>query len=177
MHLVINATELGRQRGGNESYIQGVVDGLAELKPTVDITSLTCAWGKPLNLPASFKQINLGPYHRIPFLLWQQTRALNRLNADWYLSNFFLPSVLPCKGAVVVHDLSFRAHPDYFPRSVAWYMKWLTGRAINQASCILTVSEFSKDELFRFYPADPPKSGGDSKRRKPRIFSHLQSGR
>ena len=38
-------------------------------------------WGKPLHLPASFKQVNLGPYRRIPFLLWQQTRALKKLNA------------------------------------------------------------------------------------------------
>ena len=157
MHLVINATELGRQRGGNESYIQGVVNGLAELNPAIDISLLTCDWGKPLHLPASFKQVSLGSYRRIPFLLWQQTRALQSLKADWYLSNFFLPLILPCNGAVVVHDLSFRAHPDYFPRSVAWYMKWLTGRAIQQAARVFTVSEFSSSELFRFYSADPQK--------------------
>ena len=154
MHLVINATELGRQRGGNESYITGVVDGLAALKPSIKITLLTCDWGRPLDLPSAFQQVNLGPYRRLPFFFWQQSIVLRRLQADWYLSNYFLPPGLPCQGAIVVHDLSFRAHPEYFPRTVAWYMNGLTYLALRQASCILTVSEFSRRELIRFYPVN-----------------------
>ena len=153
MHLVINATEVGRQRGGNESYVTGLVEGCAALSYPVQVSALTCDWGRPLNLPPAFQQVNLGPYRRLPFFLWQQTIALRRLKADWYVANFFLPPLLPCKGAVVVHDLSFRAHPDYFPRTVAWYMSWLTGLAIRQAHCILTGSEFSRQEISRFYPA------------------------
>ena len=72
MHLVINATELGRQRGGNESYITGVIDGLAALKASNQITLLTCDWGQPLHLPSGFQQVSLGPYRRLPFFLWQQ---------------------------------------------------------------------------------------------------------
>lgn len=155
MHLVINATELGRQRGGNESYIRGIISGLAELKPPIRVTLLTCDWGSPLDLP--FPQLNLGVYRRLPFLLWQQTIALRRLQADWYVANFFLPPLLPCAGAVLVYDLSFRAHPEYFPRSVAWYMRWLTGLAIRQARRVLTISEFSRQELFRFYGVAPEK--------------------
>lgn len=152
MHLVINATELGRQRGGNESYITGVIDGLTALKPSTQITLLTCDWGQPLYLPPGLRQVSLGPYRRLPFFLWQQTIALHRLQADWYLSNYFLPPLSSCRGAVVVHDLSFRAHPEYFPRTVAVYMNWLTGLAIRKAGCILTVSEFSRQELIQFYP-------------------------
>lgn len=157
MHLVINATELGRQRGGNESYIAGVLSGLAELNPPLQISILTCEWGHALNLPHIFQQINLGPYRRLHFFLWQQSLALHRLRADWYLANFFLPPILPGRGAVVVHDLSFRAHPQYFPRSVAWYMNWLTGRAIRQAERVLTVSDFSRQELLRFYRVNGAK--------------------
>jgi glycosyltransferase involved in cell wall biosynthesis len=155
LHLVINATELGRQRGGNESYIAGILQGLATINPPVQISLLTCDWDIPLNLPPKFQQVNLGPYRRLPFFLWQQTFALSRLKADWYLSHFFLPPIMPCRGAVLVYDLSFRAHPEYFPRTVATYMTWLTGLAIWQANCILTISEFSQKELCRFYPAKP----------------------
>lgn len=157
MHLVINASEVGRQRGGNESYIVGLVGGLQALNPPVKISLLTCDWGRPLDLPPEFQQVNLGPYRRLPFFLWQQTKALRELAADWYLANFFMPLVLPCKGAAVVHDLSFRAHPDYFPPVVAWYMKWLTGRAIRQSKRVLTGSEFSRQEIFRFYHTEPSK--------------------
>ena len=157
IHLVINASELGRQRGGNESYIAGLMDGLAQGKPSVRVSLLTCRWSTPAHFPSIFQQINLGVYRRLPFFLWQQSLALRRLKADWYLANFFLPPLLPCRGAVVVHDLSFRAHPEYFPRSVAWYMRWLTGWAIQKAHRILTVSEFSRQELCRFYAVDPAK--------------------
>jgi glycosyltransferase involved in cell wall biosynthesis len=155
-HLVINATELGRQRGGNESYIAGLLAGLVELQPSAQISLLTCRWDKPAPL-LPFRQMNLGVYRRLPFLLWQQTLALRQLKADWYLANFFLPPILPCRGAVVVHDLSFRAHPEYFPWTVTWYMRWLTGQAMRQAQCILTVSEFSRRELHHFYQIDPAK--------------------
>jgi alpha-1,3-rhamnosyl/mannosyltransferase len=157
MHLVINASEMGRQRGGNESYIAGLLDGLAQLNAPPRITLLTCDWDSPLNVPATFAQMNLGLYRRLPFFLWQQTRALRRLKADWYLANFFLPPLLPCRGAVAVHDLSFRAHPEYFPRPVAWYMRWLTGRAVQQAERVLTISEFSRQEICRFYRVNPAK--------------------
>jgi glycosyltransferase involved in cell wall biosynthesis len=102
-----------------------------------------------------FEVIQLGVYRRIPFLLWQQTQVLCQLKADWYLSTFFLPLILPCSGAVMVHDLSFRAHPEYFPRTVAWYMTWLTRLALRQARRILTISEFSRQELSRFYSVPP----------------------
>ena len=171
MHLVLNATELGRQRGGNETYLWGLVEGLVALKPSLRLTLLTCDWGTKLDIPPIFEIVQLGPYRRIPFLLWQQTLALRRLKADWYLSTFFLPPILPCKGAVMVHDLSFRAHPEYFPRSVAWYMRWLTGLALRQSDCALTISDFSRQELARFYGVAPKQSinlyGGVSSQFRP----------
>lgn len=157
MHLVINATEVGRRRGGNESFITGLIEGLANLNPTPQISLLTCRWGAPLHLPPTFQQVDLGPYRRLPSFLWQQTMALRQLEADWYLANFFLPPSMPCKGVVAVHDLSFRAHPEYFPRTIAWYMRWLTAWAIRQAQCVLTGSEFSRQELLRFYPMGEEK--------------------
>ena len=157
MHLVINATEVGRQRGGNESFITGLVEGLAGLDLSCRVSLLTCHWGAPTSLPSAFQQLNLGSYRRLPFFLWQQTLALRRLEADWYLSNFFLPLFMPCKGVVAVHDLSFRAHPEYFPRTIAWYMRWLTGWAVRRARRVLTGSAFSRQELFRFYSVNEKK--------------------
>jgi len=158
MHLVINATEIGRQRGGNESYLTGLIGGLAALNPSMRVSLLTCDWGRPLNLAPAFPQVNLGPYRRLFFFLWQQTLALRRLRADWYLSTFLLPAITPCRGAVLVHDLSFRAHPEYFPDTVALYMRLLTGLAIRRADRIIALSEFTLRELARFHPAAVEKA-------------------
>jgi len=158
MHLVINATEVGRRRGGNEAYITGLVEGLAALHPPIRVSLLTCDWGRPLDLPPAFQQVNLGPYRRLHFFLWQQTIALYQLNADWYLSTFFLPPITPCQGAVLVHDLSFRAHPEYFPAIIAFYMRLLTGLAIRRAERVVVLSEFTLRELARFHPTAVEKA-------------------
>ncbi len=157
MHLAINASELGRHRGGNETFIAGLVSGLDALAPANRISLLTCRWDSPVAVPAAFHQVDLGVYRQLPFFVWQQTRALKRIRADWYLSNFFFPLFLPCRGIVAVHDLSFRAHPEYFPWFVAQYMRWLTGRAVQQAKWVITISEFSRQELLRFYPVASEK--------------------
>jgi glycosyltransferase involved in cell wall biosynthesis len=158
MHLVINATEIGQRRGGNESYITGLVEGLEALNPAIRVSLLTCDWGRPLDLPPTFKEVNLGPYHRLAFYLWQQTLTLRRLKADWYLSTFFLPPITPCRGAVLIHDLSFRAHPDYFPPAITFYMRLLTGLAIRRAERVVALSEFTLGELARFHPTAVEKA-------------------
>jgi glycosyltransferase involved in cell wall biosynthesis len=152
LHLAINASELGRGRGGNETFVAGLIEGLAALPSQPETSLLTCEWDGTRSLPRSFRTVDLGPYRRLLFFLYQQTAILNRLEPDWYLSNYYLPLILPCRGAVVVHDLSFRVHPEWFPQSVAWYMRWLVGRAVEQAERVITVSKFSQHELLRFYP-------------------------
>jgi glycosyltransferase involved in cell wall biosynthesis len=163
MHLAINATELGRQRGGNESYLWGLLDGLRPLPDTEAHCTLIVSREsmRPLaTWPGSerFNIVETGPWQRWPSYLWQQTRTLRRLRPDWYLANFLLPPVVPCRAAVVVHDLSFCAHPEYFPVSIALYMTLLVGRAVRRAQVVIAVSEFTRREMQRFYPFALPKT-------------------
>jgi glycosyltransferase involved in cell wall biosynthesis len=158
MHVTINASDLGRQRGGNESYLLGLLEGLVEAVPQAgDRVSLLVA-GEGARLVQAeprfraFEVHDAGLYHRLLFLLWQQTVLLRRIQPDWYVSTFFLPLVVPCRAAVLVHDLSFRAHPDYFPRGIALYMRLLTGLAIRRADHVVALSEFTRQEIVRFYP-------------------------
>jgi len=162
MHLVINASDLGRSRGGNESYLLGLVTGLATLtrrtgRSAVRVTLIVAREGvdlaRPVAEPRGFDLIDAGPYRRLPFFLWQQTAILRRLRPDWYVSTFFLPPVTPCRAAVLIHDLSFRANPGYYPLSIAAYMRLLTGQAIRRAEVVVALSEFTQSEIVRFYPA------------------------
>jgi len=154
MHLAINASEIGRQRGGNETHLLGLLEGWsgAEKRPQVSLITVTTGAALPWGDTCLWPAINVGPYRRLPFHLWQQTLALRRLKPDWYLSTYFLPPVLPCRGAVLVHDVSFLAHPEYFPRAIAIYMRILVGMAIRQADVVMVDSEFTRQEMRRFYP-------------------------
>ena len=166
MHLAVNASDLGRRRGGNESYVVGLIQGLAAVAPCrgVRVTLIVAAEGaaiaRSLAGPAGLDVVSTGAYRRLPFLLWQQTAALRRLRPDWYVSTFFLPLALPapCRASVLIHDLAFRAHPDYFPPSIAAYMRLLAGLAVRQARRVVALSEFTREELLRFYPATSAKT-------------------
>jgi glycosyltransferase involved in cell wall biosynthesis len=155
MHLAVNATEIGRRRGGNEAYLAGLLEGLAELGASPKATLLLTDAGAvqlPAFLSSRFGQESVGDYRRIYFHLWQQTAILRRLAPDWYVSTFLLPPIVPCRAALLVHDLSFRSHPEYFPFIVAAYMRLLTALAIRRADRILTLSQFTMSELLRFHP-------------------------
>ena len=154
MHLVINGTEIGRQRGGNESFLLGLLQGIQDAEIPLQVTVLVTSEGAEVVKPlvAECQIIDIGSYHRLPFYLWQQTSFLRRLKPDWYLSTYFLPSCLPCRGAVIVHDVSFCAHPTYFPPEIALYMRLLTGLAIRRARVVAFDSKFTASEVKRYYP-------------------------
>jgi len=164
MHLVINGSDLGRQRGGNESYLVGMLDGLAAVAKETGIQLSLIVANEGARLVATkpawraFNAVDVGPYRRLPFLLWQQTLALRRLRPDWMVSTFFLPPLTPCRAVVLIHDLSFRAHPEYFPRSIALYNRLLAGLAMRRADTVIALSTFTRQEILRFYPAAHHKS-------------------
>jgi glycosyltransferase involved in cell wall biosynthesis len=160
MHLVINATEIGRQRGGNETYLLGLLEGMEELPSLPQTTLILTSTGKAKlqNPSGHFGIADVGAYRRLPFFLWQQTALVRRLRPTWYLSTFFLPPINLCRAAVLVHDLSFRSHPGYFPAPIAFYMRVLTGLAVRQAERVIALSEFTRQELLRFHPLAAEKT-------------------
>src|SRR5512146_3478252 len=119
MRIALNATEIGRQRGGNESFLLGLLDGWRSMPASEPITLIACTEGlqslAAMPNPDRFRVINTGSYSRWSSYLWQQTQVLRRIRPDWYLSTFLFPPLLPCQAVVIVHDVSFRAHPEYFP--------------------------------------------------------------
>ena len=178
MHLAVNASDLGRKRGGNESYMLGLLSGLAAVAPRAAVrvsvavshqgaammravpgfsplrSTLCLRTGQAASAVAV---VDVGAYRRVPSLLWQQTTLLRRLRPDWFVSTYFLPPLTPGRAALLVHDLSFRARPDFFPRAVALYMHLLTGQAIRRAEVVVALSEFTRQELMRFYPVAPER--------------------
>lgn len=58
---------------------------------------------------------------------------------------------------ITVHDLSHIIHPEwYHPLFVAWY-QWLLPRVMKKAKRIITVSEYSRQQLISYYRMDPER--------------------
>lgn len=162
MNLAINGIDLGRQRGGNETYLEGLIGALA-LMPEVGVLDVLVGahfddQGNTQARPsAKIRYVNTGPYRRLPFLLWQQSLALRHrpVSHDWYLSTYFLPPVKPAASGLFVHDLSFLSIPRAYPASIRIYMRWLTAWSVARADHVFVLSRFVLHEFRRFYRQVP----------------------
>jgi glycosyltransferase involved in cell wall biosynthesis len=154
LRLAINGVDLGRGRGGNESYLLGLISGL-EVEPRASHLDVLVSqhYTPPLSSPATYVQT--GPYRRLPYLLWTQSLALRNLHTDWFLSTFFLPALAPRHSALFVHDLSFLTIPDSYPTSIRLYMRYLVAWAVRRARLVLALSEFVRSEIRAAYPKLP----------------------
>ncbi len=93
--------------------------------------------------------------------LWQQVtlpRQLRRHRPDVFFSPAYsLPYRLPCPAVVAVHDISFEAHPEWFPRRQAMRRRHTCRRACGSARLVITCSEFSRSELISRYRLPPDR--------------------
>ena len=91
---------------------------------------------------------------------WEQ-RRLPVLLRDSAADVLFAPAYTAplrrvCPFVVVVHDVSFFAHPEWFSLREGVRRRWLTRASARRASRVLTVSEFSAGEIRQWLriPAD-----------------------
>jgi glycosyltransferase involved in cell wall biosynthesis len=116
---------------------------------------------------------------------WEQgrlTRALAKARPDvFFAPAYTAPLRLPCPMVVVIHDVSFFAHHEWFGRREGWRRRWLTRATAKHAHKVLTVSEFSRSEIERFLrvpanrialapPGAPPASAATAAPRQPLLL-------
>ncbi len=91
------------------------------------------------------------------YFWWQNgpfRKKLQALKPDLlFAPNYWLPLFYRGKAVFILHDISFVAHPEWFSRKEALKAKWLVKKSLKQAAVVITVSEFSRAEILRFFPA------------------------
>lgn len=58
---------------------------------------------------------------------------------------------------VCIHDLSFSVSKEWFSNSYTYAYRFLTPKIVKKAKQVLTVSEFSKNQISKAYSIDPEK--------------------
>jgi glycosyltransferase involved in cell wall biosynthesis len=83
----------------------------------------------------------------------------NNSSADLYFtSNYTLPiAPLKFREAVTIFDISYIAHPEWFPTRNLVALKLLTGPTVKRADIILTGSEATKKEILKYYDINHEK--------------------
>lgn len=103
------------------------------------------------------KPIVLFPPARHPFLWfvwfqWSVKRALKKYKIDYFISpDSFLALGSKTPQHLVVHDLAFEHHPEGIPSLVAKYYKKYLPQFCKKANRIITVSEFTKQDVIKQY--------------------------
>ena len=63
-----------------------------------------------------------------------------------------LGSIMIRNKIMTIHDLSFLYNRSWFSKAYYWWYKLMTPLAVRTSKSIITVSQFSKQEILRFYP-------------------------
>ncbi|MDB4085537.1 glycosyltransferase family 4 protein [Amylibacter sp.] len=102
------------------------------------------------------KYIDIGP-------LWENfylpKGVRKNSNADIYFTaNYTLP-ILPIstKKVVTIFDISYIAHPEWFPKRQLASLAPLTGPTVRKADVIITGSIATKNEILKYYDIDENK--------------------
>jgi glycosyltransferase involved in cell wall biosynthesis len=153
--VVVDADVLGRQRTGDETYVENLLQRLpavagGELRfaALTRRPDLVPEGVEPVPVPARFQEVRM--LHSVP-------RALARLGAALAHFQHALPRSCPCPAVVTVHDLSFERDPSVMGFRDRLVFRRVVPRAARRAAAVLAVSERTKRDLVDLYGISPAR--------------------
>lgn len=159
--VLIDACCLGRRKTGNETYIRGLLSGLARLQDEwsaeFEISVIvTDQFSDARSGAFRWFEIPVGNFAVRNFVTIPS--LLSRKRADLYHGSYWLRFwSQPCPSVLMVHDLSFVAFPQGFHRHEQLVYANLVKWCARAARGIVTVSEFSKTELTKWWEIPPER--------------------
>ena len=160
MHIAIDAHSVGAKLGGNETYATNLIEALAEIDQlncyTLYVTKREAIERFANRWPNfSVKQtLPHTPLVRIPLTL---TRELRRHPVDVLHVQYTAPPLAPCPVVATIHDLAFEHLPETFNRRSWMQLRFTVRRTARRAAQIITVSEYSKQDISKTYKIEPQR--------------------
>jgi len=162
MRIAINASDLDHSRiDGTRIYIQNLLKNFGLL----DSEDQFLIYHKSeFNPELTFPQFTNYKIKKLEFSFWwTQTRfawEICREKPDvLWMPMHSLPyfQSSKTKTVVTIHDLAFKIFPQFFPRSDLRRLNLLTNYAVRHADKLIAVSESTKKDILKFYPAVSPE--------------------
>jgi glycosyltransferase involved in cell wall biosynthesis len=159
VRVALDASFLGAQRGGDETFLSGLLEGLARRRAPDD--SFPLLLPTPVAPPSvagdgAFPVVPLrrgpGPWHYAVGL----PAALRRIGPlDLAVSVTHIPLTGSVPAALVLGDLSFVHRPQDYPPPTARRLRTLVPRHLDRARAVLVPSEFTRADVLDTYGLDP----------------------
>jgi len=99
--------------------------------------------------------------HPILFYTWFEhsiPNALKKIKPDLFISpDAYCSLRAKTKTLIVIHDINFEHYPEHLPWLIRKYYRFYTPRFAKRADRIVTVSNFSKNDIVSQYQVNPDK--------------------
>lgn len=153
--IIINGRFLLHKVTGVERYAREMI---AELDKIADGGKVMMAVPPELDEIPKYENIKVIKVGKLHNRLWEHISfplfVYKNKGISLNLCNV-APLIKP--GIVCMHDVKIKAKPEYFQKKFLLWYNLLFSNQIKRADMILTVSEFSKLEILRYYNVDKNK--------------------
>lgn len=155
LHIGVDARELSGRPTGVGRFLAGVLGAWSRDRAWPHQVSLFLPDEPPVWVSGLGRQFTaLVDRPSLRGTLWEQwrlPRLARQARADVLLSpGYTAPLRLACPSVVVIHDVSFFAHPEWFHWREGLRRRWLTRASARRARRVISVSEFSAREIQRW---------------------------
>ena len=170
--VLVDADVLGRQRTGDETYVENLLRALPAAAPELRFAAVT---RHPERVPQGIETLELQAGSQELRMAWKLPRLLRRVRPRIGHYQHALPLGTVGRSVLTVHDLSFEREPELMPRKDRLVFKTTVPRSARKADRVIAVSDRTRDDLVDLYriPAekirviphgvDPVFSPGDSR--------------
>jgi glycosyltransferase involved in cell wall biosynthesis len=160
MKIGIDAHALGSKSAGNESYYVQLLRALAAQQSNGDryVIYFTHS-GAEKQIPQCeqfcIKRIwPANPFLRIPFAFPVECR---RERLDVFHAQYILPPFCNSRSVTTIADILFESHPEFYSPVERTTFGLLFPWSARRSDYIITVSQFSKQEIVNRYRVDPER--------------------
>jgi glycosyltransferase involved in cell wall biosynthesis len=154
--VLIDADALGRERTGDETYVENLLRRLPALPEAAGLR-FAAVTRRPELVPAGVEAVELAARSQEVRMAWSLPRLLRRLRPALAHFQYALPLRCPCPAVVTIHDVSFARGRALMPFRDRVVFRAVVPRAARRARSVLTVSERTRRDLLDLYHLDPAR--------------------
>jgi glycosyltransferase involved in cell wall biosynthesis len=152
--VVVDADVLGRQRTGDETYVENLLRELPSAAPDLRLAAVT---RHPELVPGGVEPVELPAGSQEWRMASSLPRLLRRLRPALAHFQHSLPLRCPCPAVLTVHDLSFERDPTVMSRRDRLLFRTVVPRSARRAVLVLAVSERTRADLVELYGLPPER--------------------
>jgi glycosyltransferase involved in cell wall biosynthesis len=153
--VVIDADVLGRERTGDETYVENLLRRLPDA--AAGALRFAAVTRHPELVPDGVEPVALPVRRQEVRMAWSLPRLLRRLRPALAHFQYALPLACPCPAVVTVHDLSFERDTRAMGRRDRFVFRTVVPRSVRRAARVFAVSERTRRDLIDLYDTPPEK--------------------